>query len=76
MQNEKKQIEPGTGVTFKQQKKSETSPDWKGTINIDGIIVDIVGWETISKAGTIYIKWRKDVKKGGEPMANPQQTSK
>lgn len=76
MQNEKKQIEPGTGVTFQQQKKSATSPDWKGTFNFDGVLIDLVGWETTSKAGTKYIKWRKDLKKGADPLTNPEQTSK
>lgn len=73
MQNEKKQLDENTGILFfNANKKNPNQPDWKGTFYINGSIVDVVGWETISKAGTRYVKLKKDIKKGSDENTAPR----
>ena len=61
---------PGTGVIFKNDKKKETQPDYKGTINVDGKDLDIALWVKEGKKGKFFsaaIK-EKQVKEQGEEM--------
>tara|TARA_R110001606_G_scaffold226607_2_gene374743 strand:- start:152 stop:385 length:234 start_codon:yes stop_codon:yes gene_type:complete len=45
-----------TGAIFKNvHKKTEKHPDYKGSINVDGIEKDISLWINTSKAGTKYM---------------------
>lgn len=41
-----------TGAIFKNDKKSDNAPDYKGTINIDGVDKDIALWIKTSKDGS------------------------
>ena len=33
-----------TGTIFKNEKKADNHPDWKGQININGKLMDVAGW--------------------------------
>jgi len=39
---------------FKNEKKSETHPDWKGQINVEGKLFDIALWEKDGKKGKFF----------------------
>lgn len=41
-----------TGAIFKNDKKSDGAPDYKGSINVDGVMKDIALWLRTSKDGT------------------------
>ena len=43
------------GVLFKNNKKSEKHPDFKGNINVDGNDWDIAGWERTAKSGNKFL---------------------
>lgn len=52
---------PGTGSMFQNtNKKSESAPDYKGELNLDGKIIRLAGWITTSKNGSQYLKLKKD----------------
>ena len=42
------------GAIFKNEKKSDTHPDYKGTINVDGQDKEIALWVKQSAKGTTY----------------------
>jgi uncharacterized protein (DUF736 family) len=45
-----------TGAIFKNTKKEkETQPDYKGTINVDGVEKEIALWIRTSQKGTTYM---------------------
>lgn len=44
-----------TGVLFKNNKKSESHPDMKGKININGKELEIAGWSKKDKNGNVYL---------------------
>lgn len=41
-----------TGAIFKNDKKAENHPDYRGTINVDGVDKEIALWVKTSKDGT------------------------
>ena len=43
-----------TGAIFKNEKKAEKHPDYKGTINVDGQDKEIALWVKQSAKGTTY----------------------
>ena len=43
---------PGTGTLFINTKTSETQPDLRGEINIDGKVIRIAAWKRQTKTGT------------------------
>ena len=43
---------PGTGTLFINTKTSDTQPDLKGEINIDGKVIRIAAWKRQTKTGT------------------------
>lgn len=55
-----------TGALFKNNKKADNHPDYKGKINIEGKDWDIAGWIRTSKAGNTYMSmkisepWKKE----------------
>lgn len=44
-----------TGAIFKNDKKAENHPDWKGKINVNGKEMDIALWNRTSKNGVNYV---------------------
>ena len=42
---------PGTGTLFINTKTSDTQPDLKGELNIDGKIIRIAAWKRQTKTG-------------------------
>ena len=74
MNNEKKQLQEGQGVFFANQSENVNAPNWKGSIKINGEIINLVAWNNQSKAGLKYITIQKD-KKGVSKEADPGQTS-
>jgi uncharacterized protein (DUF736 family) len=49
------QQKPNTGAIFKNKKKEkETQPEYKGTIDVDGVAKEISLWVKKSKAGESY----------------------
>lgn len=52
---------PGTGSMFQNtNKKSESAPDYKGEINLNGKVIKLAGWITQSKNGQQYLKLKED----------------
>lgn len=41
-----------TGAIFKNEKKADNHPDYRGTINVDGVDKEIALWVKTSKDGT------------------------
>ncbi len=58
-----------TGAIFKNEKKADTHPDYKGTINVDGQEKEIALWVKQSAKGTTYfsVKISEPYKKTEEP---------
>ena len=58
-----------TGAIFKNEKKADTHPDYKGTINVDGVDKEIALWVKQSAKGTNYfsVKISEPYKKTEEP---------
>ena len=56
------------GAIFKNEKKSDTHPDYKGTINVDGQDKEIALWVKQSAKGTTYfsVKISEPYKKAEE----------
>lgn len=57
------------GAIFKNEKKADTHPDYKGTINVDGQDKEIALWVKQSAKGTTYfsVKISEPYKKAEEP---------
>lgn len=57
------------GAIFKNEKKADTHPDYKGTINVDGQEKEIALWVKQSAKGTTYfsVKISEPYKKTEEP---------
>ena len=51
---------------FKNEKKSETHPDWKGKINVEGKLYDIALWEKEGAKGMFFSG------KVSEPWTKPE----
>ncbi|MFA6204195.1 MAG: hypothetical protein WC710_13545 [Gallionella sp.] len=49
------EAKPNTGGLFKNNKQSETHPDYKGNINVDGKDYWLAAWLKTSKAGEKYM---------------------
>ena len=43
-----------TGAIFKNEKKAENHPDWKGKINVNGKDMEIALWQRTSQNGVNY----------------------
>lgn len=47
---------PNTGSLFKNEHKTEDRhPNYKGTINIDGVLKDIALWKRTTQKGEVYL---------------------
>ena len=44
-----------TGAIFKNDKKAENHPDWKGKINVNGKEMQIALWQRTSEKGVNYL---------------------
>jgi uncharacterized protein (DUF736 family) len=44
-----------TGAIFKNDKKAENQPDWKGKINVNGKDLEIALWQRVSQNGVNYL---------------------
>jgi uncharacterized protein (DUF736 family) len=44
-----------TGAIFKNEKKAENHPDWKGKINFNGKDMEIALWQRTSQNGVNYL---------------------
>lgn len=59
------------GVLFREkEKKSDSHPDFKGSINVEGTDYWLSGWVNESKAGQKYFKLSVSPKEGA-PKAKP-----
>jgi uncharacterized protein (DUF736 family) len=58
------------GVLFKESKKSsERSPDWRGTLNVNGDELEIAAWVKTSKKGTEFLSLSvKPARNPSEPV--------
>jgi uncharacterized protein (DUF736 family) len=58
------------GAIFKNEKKADTHPDYKGTINVDGVDKEIALWVKQSAKGTTYfsVKISDPYKKAEQPI--------
>ena len=66
-----------SGVIFKNSKKtSEKSPDYKGTVNVNGKDMEISLWFKESQKGTKYFSasFQEPFKKDSETKTYPNQT--
>ena len=57
-------------VLFRNDKKAQRAmkqPDWIGTINIDGVVRDIVIWNVKSNKGMPYLMGKNAPQKNAEP---------
>ena len=62
-----------TGAIFKNEKKADNHPDYRGTINVDGVDKEIALWVKTSKDGTkqfFSAKISEPFKKVDAPSAN------
>lgn len=62
-----------TGAIFKNEKKADNHPDYRGTINVDGVYKEIALWVKTSKDGTkqfFSAKISEPFKKVDAPKAN------
>ena len=59
-----------SGAIFKNEKKSENHPDYRGTINVDGVDKEIALWVKQSAKGTTYfsVKISEPYKKAEQPI--------
>ena len=59
-----------SGAIFKNEKKSENHPDYRGTINVDGVEKEIALWVKQSAKGTTYfsVKISEPYKKAEQPI--------
>ncbi len=63
-----------TGVLFvNDHKTGDSHPDWKGTINFDGRILDIAGWANDGTNGQ-YISLRLSAPRIRQPRVSPKPT--
>ena len=65
------------GAIFKNEKKADTHPDYKGTINVDGVEKEIALWIKQSSKGTNYFSvsiskpyQKTESKPSNEPIIN------
>ena len=55
--NEAKQLDTNTGIAFNNtDPMAASSPQLKGTLNVEGKVYKISIWKNISKAGNDYLK--------------------
>ena len=59
-----------TGAIFKNEKKSDSQPDYKGKINVDGVDKEIALWVKESKSGLKYFSVVIS-----NPYVKPEQTN-
>ena len=56
------------GVLFgNRDKKTEKSPDYSGTINIDGRELNLSGWKKVSKKGGTFLSLAVSEKRPSKP---------
>lgn len=53
------------GVLFVNQKKSDKSPDYSGTLNVAGVEMNLAGWKKQSKKGTTFLSLNLSAKQQG-----------
>lgn len=56
----------GQGSLFKNDKKNERQPDFKGTIMIKGVLYNISAWSRTSQNGREYISLQAEEKTEGD----------
>jgi len=63
------EVREGSGSIFENDnKKSENSPDYTGTINIDGVLYSLALWNKVAKSGTQYQSVKVSVKEQKNPF--------
>jgi hypothetical protein len=69
------QQKPNTGAIFKNKKKEkDTHPEYKGTIDVDGVAKEISLWVKKSKAGESYFSVQ--ISEPWKPTQQPKQEPK
>jgi uncharacterized protein (DUF736 family) len=63
-----------SGAMFKEEKKSEKHPDYKGSCMINGEVVYVAGWVNISSEGKKYLSL-KFTPKSEQAKYSKQDTS-
>ena len=48
------ELKPNTGFIFKNEKKADTHPDYKGRIDVDGVEKEIALWVKEGKKGKFF----------------------
>ena len=57
------EIREGSGSIFKNEdKKSDNSPDYTGTIKVEGTLYSVALWDKVGKTGTQYHSVKVSVK--------------
>jgi len=51
-------FKPNTGNLWVNERESDKHPSLKGTINVDGKLYDIAGWEKTSANGKTYFSMK------------------
>lgn len=70
-------LKENQGMLFKNERKTDKHPAYKGAINVEGKIFSIALWNQTSKKGTTYLSVKietpRDVKKDEEPKEDPKE---
>ena len=66
------ELKEGNGAIFKQSNKpSENSPEYRGTIMINGDVYELAGWVKQGNTGA-FLSLRAKLKEGEKPKPTPQ----
>jgi len=63
----------GQGSLFKNEKQNDRQPDYKGTILIQGMTYEIVGWERTSQRGLSFISLKASIPQDRGDQAQRQR---
>ncbi len=66
-----------TGALYKNDKEgNEKRPDYKGTVDVEGVVYNVSSWIRTSKGGQKYMSLKLEKKEGGSAKkAAPQKQS-
>jgi hypothetical protein len=65
-----------TGALFKNDKEgNEKRPDYKGTVDVEGVVYNVSSWIRTSKGGVKFMSLVLEKKEGGAKKAAPKQQS-
>ena len=77
------ELKEGQGTFFKNDRKKDNQPDYRGTCKVNGQLLDISGWTKVSKTGSKFIslsvkpklnEQNRDVSQGGNHSAPAVQS--